>query len=244
MKTLVYTVSDFSPGADSCINMLCDSIDWSGNVDFCVVATREIGGKFKHKVVIETHPKEYPGFMKSSKVVPKGYDRYVYLDSDIFYFGSPNDLFHDDKDFSIVFEERTMIDRWYAYEKAPREDKLKMEQILGMNAGNFCFKDLSFLEEIRALWGKHVTNSVGSDARLEQSSFNYAVCKRTEFDLTKCHDLTPITQLQAAIRPFDKNKTLYHFTGAPNTMAGKAYVMGQFLNNFREDTEAVKRGRL
>ena len=224
--------------------MLFDSVDWSGNVDFCIVGTKQIGGKFKHKVIVDPHPREYPGFMKSSKVVPKGYDRYVYLDSDIFYFGSPNDLFHDDKDFSIVFEERTMIDRWYAYDKAPKSDKAKMEQILGMNAGNFCFKDLGFLDEIRALWERYVTNSVNSDARLEQSSFNYAICKRTDFDLTKCHDLTPITQLQAAVRPFDKNKTLYHFTGAPNTMAGKAYVMGEFLKNFREDTEAVKRGRL
>ncbi len=231
MKTLVYTVSDFSPGADSCINMLYDSMTLDSDTDFCVVATKTITGKFKHNIVVAPLPKGYPGFLKSSEMVPKGYDQYVYLDSDVFCFGNPKSLIHPDKEFSVVFEGREMIDRWYAYDKAPREDKLKMEKVFGMNAGTFCFKDIGFLEEIRGLWHRWVQwgSSMGVDARLEQSSFNYAVSRRVDFDFSKCHDITPVTQLQAAIMPYDPAKYLYHFTGPPNTMAGKAYVMGEFL---------------
>lgn len=231
MKILVYTVSDFSPGADSCINMLFDSMKLDAETDFKVIATKHVGGKFKHEVIIAPLPKGYPGFLKSSELVPAGYDYYIYLDSDIFCFGNPRDLIDPAKDFSIVFEDRPMIDRWYAYDKAPREDKLKMEKILGMNAGNFCFRDIAFLEQIRRLWHPWVQygSSTGIDARLEQSSFNYALAKAVDFDLTKCHDLTPVAQLQAAIHQYTPSKHLYHFTGAPNTMAGKAYVMGEFL---------------
>ena len=217
--------------------MLYDSMILDSDTDFCVVATRAMTGKFYHKSIVAPLPKGYPGFLKSSEMIPRGYDQYIYLDSDVFCFGNPKSLIHPDKDFSIVFEEMPMIDRWYVYDKAPREDKLKMERILGMNAGTFCFKDIGFLEEIRRLWHPWVQwgSSTGVDARLEQSSFNYAICQRTGFDLGKCHDLTTITQLQAQVRPFDPAKYLYHFTGAPNTMAGKAYVMGEFLKNFGAD---------
>lgn len=230
---MVYTVSDFSPGADSCINMLFDSMKLDSDTDFKIIATKHPGGKFKHEVIIAPLPKGYPGFLKSSENVPSGYDYYIYLDSDIFCFNDPKTLINPDKDFSVVFEEMPMIDRWYAYDKAPREDKVKMQSILGMNAGTFCFRDISFLGQIRGLWLPWVQygSSTGVDARLEQSSFNYAICQRTGFDLSKCNDVTPSAQLQAAVRPYDPNKFLYHFTGAPNTMAGKAYVMSEFLKN-------------
>jgi len=211
--------------------MLFENMRLDSDTDFKILGTRHPGGKFKHEVIIAPLPKGYPGHLKSSELVPAGYDYYVYLDSDVLCFGNPGDLIDPAKDFSIVHDERPMLDRWFAYEKAPREDKVKMQSLMGINAGTFCFRDLGFLETIRNLLyplGANVSSLQGW-MMLEQSSFNYALAKAVDFDLARCHDLTPVTQLQAQVRPYVQSKYLYHFTGAPNTMAGKAYVMGEFL---------------
>ena len=87
-KTLVYTVSDFSPYAEECINMLVDNMEMNENMDFCVVANKYPSSLFKHNVIQASHNLNYIGFLKYFPKLPE-YEQYIYLDSDILFFGSP-----------------------------------------------------------------------------------------------------------------------------------------------------------
>ena len=77
---LVYTVSDFKPQADQCINMMVDSLK-KDNFDFCVITNKNPPSNFKHNVVVDTNNYDYVGFLKYSEKIPENYDYYVYLDS-------------------------------------------------------------------------------------------------------------------------------------------------------------------
>lgn len=229
MKILVYTVSDFKPYADKCINMLFENIE-KQELDLCVISNGEAPSDFKYKTIIDSTNYNYIGFLKYSKVIPSGYDAYVYLDSDIIYFGEIEDLISKDKEISVVFEKLKMNEDWFRYQHADNEKEISFfKKNNGLNAGSFCCKNISFLNLVNSLYSPFISGDVHLDARLEQSSFNYAVCKTTDFNLSKCFDITDVTQLFASDFPYSKHKKLYHFCGFSNEMYSKFLKMQRFL---------------
>jgi hypothetical protein len=66
---------------------------------------------------------------------------------------------------------------------------------------------------------------------LEQSSFNYAICKQLDFRLEKTLDLTDKTTLFAQDKDFDNEKIIYHFNGFSNQMSPKYAMMKNFYKN-------------
>lgn len=238
MKTLLYTVSDFKPLAAECIDLLFSNIEKSKtcDIDTCVVTSelhlpKDLVSNYRYKIITDNFYSNYIGFLKYSKNIPLGYDSYIYLDSDILYFGRPEELISEDKDISIVFENLKMSNEWFKYQniKSKNYDAF-FEGVNGINAGSFCFKDVSFLKNVRDLFEPYIANDVHKDARLEQSSFNFAICKYTNFDLSKCFDISSMVQLFASDFPFSDQKKLYHFCGFSNEMRSKFFKMKFFLN--------------
>ena len=235
MKILVYTISDFKPFAINCIDLLFSNLvlDNRSQIDFCIVTSKEHSKNIPDinvNVVVDDFSPKYIGFLKYSKSIPIGYGAYIYLDSDIIDFGSPVDLISSDKKFSTVSENLLMSNEWFKYNNAAQNHLPLFEGMNGLNAGSFCFKDILFLEKVRNLYEPFVTGDVHSDARLEQSSFNYAICQETNFDLSCCFDLSPITRLFASDYKRTHDKKLYHFCGFSNEMASKFYKMKSFFH--------------
>jgi hypothetical protein len=236
VKILVYTVSDFKPFAAECVRLLFQNFKSStySNVDYLVITSLSqnhlIPKNFEYKTISDDFCSNYIGFLKYSKCIPNGYDAYIYLDSDILYFGTADQLLCIDKNFSIVFEKLKMSNEWFRYKNASQDEAGFFDQTNGLNAGSFCFKDISFTKTVRDLFEKYINGDVHSDARLEQSSFNYAICKSTNFNLSECFDISPIVRLFASEHTFSDDKKLYHFCGFSNEMASKFYKMNLFLN--------------
>jgi hypothetical protein len=231
MKILVYTVTDFKHYADNCIEMLFENIEKKDNVDFCVISNIPPPDKFKYKTIVDDKKYSYIGFLKYSDKVPSGYDAYVYLDSDIIYFGDVNDLVNDKFSLSIVVESLRMNEDWFRYRAATEEKESRFfKDNNGLNAGTFCFKDLSFLALVRSLYEPFISGDAHADARLEQSSYNYAVCKYVNFDFAYCFDLSSTVKLFASDCWFTPEKKLYHFCGFSNEMFSKFLKMSNFLH--------------
>jgi hypothetical protein len=226
MKILLYTVSDFKSGSIDCIDMMLSKIK-DKNFDFLIISNREEACKYS--TIVDKSFGEYAGFLKYSSSIPRNYDQYVYLDSDILYLGHLHDLFNDSL-ISITKENLPMNQEWFKYPFDNSEEYLsKIYQMKGVNAGSFCFKDIGFIDLVRSFFISHITNDVMFNAMLEQSSFNYALCKYLNFDFTNIFDFTEQTQLFAHQHPFSDNKKLYHFCGFDNSMNGKIKKMIQFL---------------
>lgn len=235
MKTLLYTITNFSQNADDCINLLYSSLKFKDSIDFLVVSNNPAPVGFVHNTVIDTSiSKEcYPGFLKYSNMVPKNYDQYIYLDSDILYFGELEWLYSD-KPLSIVRDNGSMLSTWFYYKQHLEEESIIMGSTQAINAGTFCFKDISFLSLVNRLYTPHISsNSSIENAILEQASYNYAVAKQYNFDLTKCYDITNITELYAANKEPVNNKYLYHFCGFRNSMITKYEEMKGFYDKYQ-----------
>lgn len=224
MKTLVYTISDFKVGALECISLLYKSIKGS-DFDFCVVSNKR-PENCPFNVVVDSTERAYVGFLKYSPKVPSGYDRYLYLDSDILFFDKV-DSFFSEKPFSVVLEKLQMSDEWFNYFRSGED----FSQYKGINAGSFGFYDYSFLARVRKLFEPFVSGDVHRDARLEQSSFNYAVLKTISGQFSLLNDFSEESLLFAqADSPLDKK--LYHFCGFSNEMLSKYYKMKQTYDKY------------
>jgi hypothetical protein len=233
MKTLIYTVSDFKDGALDCIDLLYSNIK-NKNFDFSIISNRDY--QCKYNVFIDKSYKNYVGFLKYSRKIPEGYDQYIYLDSDIIYLGEAEDLFSN-SEFSIIFEDFKMNyicsvgRKWFQYEYDNSQKYINsINNLRGLNAGTFCFKNYNFLAQVRNNFEKFEHNDVIKNAILEQSSFNYTLCKTLNFDFSKCFDLSNESVLHAKINSFQPDKKLYHFCGFTNTMTNKALIMKAFIN--------------
>jgi hypothetical protein len=115
----------------------------------------------------------------------------------------------------------------------PPPEKFKYKTIVdnnGLNAGTFCFKNLNFLSLVRSLYEPFISGEPHADARLEQSSYNYAVCKYVAFDFSLCFNLSSVVKLFASDCWFTPEKKLYHFCGFSNEMFSKFIKMSNFLN--------------
>lgn len=230
MKILVYTVSDFKSNALDCINLMISCFT-KINFDFKIVTNKSEYKNNKDVIFDETSYK-YIGFLKYSKNIPHGYDKYIYLDSDILYFDDVENLFSEKK-YSCVIEELPMNHEWFLYKKHDHEYLEKIKLLNGFNAGTFSFEDINFLKQIRNYFEPYVTQDVHFDARLEQSSYNYALSKNINFDLNNIYDLTKITQLFADTKQYTYNKKLYHFCGFSNEMQSKFFKMKNFYDTIK-----------
>jgi hypothetical protein len=177
-------------------------------------------------VIIDPIERAYVGFLKYSPRVPSGYDRYLYLDSDILFFDKVNSFFLE-KPFSVVLESLPMSNEWFNYFRSGED----FSQYSGINAGSFGFYDYSFLARVRKLFEPFVSGDVHRDARLEQSSFNYAVLKTIGGDFSLLEDFSPQSLLFAQ-SDSPLNKKLYHFCGFSNEMSSKYYKMKQIYDKY------------
>lgn len=233
---LVYTVSDFKSGSIECIEMLFDNLLKEDNIDLAIICNNEPYKEINQKIKIihdnGDDAKRFVGFLKFSEKIPHGYDYYIYLDSDILFFGKSSDLYDFNFDFSIVREHWVpMTHEWHCYKYRTEEEYDKMSQLNGMNSGTFAFKNRNFINNIKELYQRHVTNDVMDNIMLEQSSFNYAICKQLDFRLEKTLDLTDKTTLFAQDKDFDNEKIIYHFNGFSNQMSPKCAMMKNFYEN-------------
>jgi len=244
VRVLVYTATDFNAESHKCIDLLAANMTLPDGVDFCVMSNKPGPEGFNHQVIVDPKDYVYGGFLKYSKLIPKGYDYYLFLDPDIICFGNPLDLIDPSKDFITICEQKeSMSSPWFNYRRAPALDRLKFVMLKGINAGTFGFKHIEFTDSIRSLFEPHIQDRIVEDAILEQTSYNYGMCLATDFDLSKSHDITSKAQLFAGYTPFDLSKQLFHFCGFDKTMVDKYGEMASLVKA-REDTEAVKRGRL
>ena len=232
MKTLLYTVSDFKNGSIECIDMMLSHID--GEFDFAVISNSDVDCGYK--VYVDDSCGNYIGFLKYSNQIPEGYDQYVYLDSDILFFGDLDVLF-DDRPLSITQEFKLMNvpceqgRYWFKYPfDITKEYSDKISHFLGINAGSFAFKNIEFLARVRKLFDNCKSPSVMENAILEQSSFNYSVLQETRFDLNKALNFSDLTVFDAHKYQFTDWQKLYHFCGFENAMVGKKQKMEKFLN--------------
>ena len=232
MKILVYTVSDFKTNALDCIKLLLLSFS-KINFDFKII-TNNIKYKDFKDVIYDEFKCNYIGFLKYSKNIPHGYDRYIYLDSDILYFGNVEALFSD-KDYSCVIDYLPMTDEWFLYRNHTQEYLENVKNLNGFNAGTFSFVDINFLKKIRDSFETYIKNIKDKpeyDAQLEQSSYNLIISQEINFDINKIHNLTDMTQLYSTIESYQKNKKLYHFCGFTNEMQSKFYKMKNFYDQY------------
>ena len=233
MKTLLYTISDFKEDAIDCIRMMRNSIS-DNNFDFAIIATKKIDCEYE--IIVDESVDNYIGFLKYSPKVPTGYDQYIYLDSDILFFG-PISSFYSNQEFSIVFEDLKMNSLcsagkfWFKYPHDSSESYThNIENLYGINAGSFAFKNTSFLSNVRFFFEKFKLNDILSNAILEQSSFNYALCIQNNFDFSKCLDFTNKAVIHAKPNSFNIDKKLYHFNGFTNGMIHKKEIMKKFID--------------
>lgn len=230
MKTLLYTVSNFKDKSIDCIDLMLSNI--KGNFDFAIISNKN--EKCKYKIILDEKPYKYIGFLKYSENLPEGYDQYIYLDSDILFFGDIIDLHDSSKEFSIVKEKLLMSNEWFKYPYLQCSDYLdKINNNLGLNAGTFAYKNTSFLKKNRELFEPHISQDIYKDARLEQSSYNLALSNSVQFDFNKCYDLTNITVLFADQFDYDNSKTIYHFCGFSNEMQSKFLKMKTFYDKIK-----------
>jgi hypothetical protein len=164
--------------------------------------------------------------------LPKNYDYYVYLDSDILYFGKIADLLPIDRGLSIVKENHMMNNSWFAYPHATKEHSKLFSSINGINAGTFVYTNPSFLETVRQLYITNIKSNYIENAKLEQSSFNYALCLLSSFKFNKYYDISNICQLHSKHNSFSNKKLLYHFCGIDQTMKTKYTIMENFYKNY------------
>ena len=239
-KVFIYTVSDFKPGSIECIEMLFSTLlkENNENVELNIITNnnrpyKEIDKRIKIIEDNNENGNKWVGFLKFSDKIPRGYSYYVYLDSDILYYGKSSDLFDINCDFTIVREGRVpMINEWFFYKKSTQEEFVKMSKLIGLNSGTFAYKDINFLERVRKLYENETASDALSNGKLEQASFNYAICKEIDFTIdNRVLDLSDKALLHATGKQFNKEKTIYHFNSFTNTMNRKVDKMKAFLDS-------------
>lgn len=235
MKTLLYTISNFCPYADKCMELLYQSVSLNNtNFDFVVLSNKEAPESFKYPVIVDDDPiyESYVGFLKYSNRIPENYDQYIYLDSDILYFGKLSQIISTNYNLTITKENFNMSSKdWFEYKFVPQSEKEKLKTTSAINAGSFAFKDLSFLVAVKDLYQNYIQQEPIENAKLEQSSFNYALAKLSNFNLNQYKDISPICELYSGIQPI-QNKILYHFCNFSNPMKNKFHNMKELYDTY------------
>lgn len=232
MKVLLYTISDFKPYSIECIDLLLRSIITDIYYDFAIISNQSTHISTNHNIIVDNNINHSYIYLKYSKQIPKNYDYYIYLDSDILYFDKISKLLPLYKQFTIV-KENMKIEKnpwfYYPFNIDPIEDEL-IQNSEAINAGSFAYNNnqLSIIHTIYDMCIKHHNDDPLHNAKLEQSSFNYIVNKNNNFDLSNCYDITDATMLFASNKKPDTNKVLYHFCGFTGEMITKYVNMKKF----------------
>lgn len=229
MKILVYTCSDFSPYAKECIDLLYASIYNKNKFDFAVV-TNNLNAPKTFNIIYDDSKINFVVDLRYSSKLPKDYDRYIYLDSDILFYGDVELLYDSSKEHSIVTEPTSMAGEWYSYPFSDSLHKEKESKLEALNSGTFSFTDTSFLSEVREFLSKDTKSSPSESAKFEQACYNYAMCKKLNYDFSKAHKLNDFVQLFAQYNPVSINKKLYHFNGFSGNMVEKYRLMVHYFN--------------
>lgn len=225
MKRLVYTVSDFTPGCVEAIKLLHSSLltkNKADTFDFAVIGTAKPPEGFPFRVYLAPFDGiTYAGWLKYSIAVPQGYDRYIYMDSDILFYDNL-DLFNG-SDLVLLEEELKMNSPWHCFDY-----EVGMENQNGICAGLFSYsKDCTIIAEMQELLSQ-LPNPVGiaqiDQARLEQQCFNYVVWV---VFVGEYANISPIVQMGVGKHATD-GKTIFHFCGFTGSMEGKAQKMKNF----------------
>lgn len=237
MKICLYTISDFSKHAIDCIDLLISSINSKNNnqsYDFYILTNNSNHKNNKYKTIIDSSINtNYIGYLKYSYSIPQGYDYYIYLDSDILFFDSLTSLICDNKDFSIV-RENCIIDsnkEWFYFEHVPTHEQTLLKNSQALNAGSFAFSS-DHKEKIFSIYDtykKYFTMNILSNAKLEQSIYNFVLNKQSNYTLDNCYDITDTTLLFASKKQPSNDKKLYHFCGYTNEMTTKYISMRNFM---------------
>jgi hypothetical protein len=236
-RILYYTITNFCPYADECIKLLYNSIKINNknDFDFVVLANKNIENskEFNITTIVDSHPlyDQYVGFLKYSDLIPKNYDTYIYLDSDILYFGQLEQLISENHEFTITKENHLMSHEWFSYQHIDRKNRKKFGSLNGINAGSFVFKNLDFLTSVKNLYNDHIRSTPVENAKLEQSSFNYALALLSDFNLEKYYDISPICELYCDVSPIE-GKLLYHFCNFVKSMEFKYNNMKALYDNY------------
>jgi hypothetical protein len=240
MKIFLYTISDYKPYSIDCINLLLSSIEFDIDYDFFIISNNENSVQHNYQTIIDKNElsKQYIGYLKYSPLIPKNYDYYVYLDSDILYFNQLSKIFNIEYNFSIVKENSNISDHdWYyfKYHSLNNEDTNKLKNSSALNAGSFAIKgsEISILDQIYNLYKITFNNDLAHDVRLEQSIYNYVLHNNNCYDLKKCYDITETVQLFASKTAQLPNKKLYHFCGFTNEMQSKYIHMKDFYDKYQ-----------
>lgn len=229
MKILVYTASDFSSGAQKCLPLLRDCFI-AQDCDFKIVTNKKeyVTGA---DIIYDDFKGNFAGLLKYSKNIPRGYDKYIYTDLDVLFFGDVLDLVNT-KEYSCVIEDLPMLSEWFQYPHAEAEHLERISHLKGFNSGVFSFEDLGFLAAIREAYSAHVTNNMMKDAQLDQTSLNYILSKKLGYSTEKLYDLASITQMFADESSYSAHKKVYHFCGFAKGLETKAQQMKTFLSNY------------
>ena len=223
MKILVYTVSDFKPNAIDCIKLLYDSLKCKNkNFDFLIISNKHPDKECPFDYVIDTDFNSWVGFLKFSSLLPEGYDKYIYLDSDVLFFEKLDDLIKKD---CIAEEVVSMGEKFFCYNGSTAQEKEEMKTMVGINSGTYCFSNREFASDIQKLFKEKIINDVVENLLLEQSSFNYYIFKKRKEgkEFKKI-----LVQFHCTIDSYDKNIKIYHFCGFSNEMSSKYIRMKNF----------------
>lgn len=218
----------------ACIDLLYSSIRRHNNKeesDFLIVANNNRVDASPHNVVVDlSFPSQYPGFLKYSPKIPAGYDYYLYLDSDILFEESVQQLIPKENRIAcVVIESNTpmMQSDWH------RHPHMSGGDYPCLNAGQFGFRCVSFLKLVCDEFDfKLVSHASALEcAKHEQSSFNFACSKKwdsLDFDL--------LTNRVSIAPERDPNKPILHFTAFGNDMIHKYQRMLLFMANRKGNT--------
>lgn len=235
MKVCIYTISDLKEYSIKCIDLLVSSLNTNIPYDFFVISNKNEACKYS--LIYDTNYfSDYVGYLKYSPLIPKNYQYYIYLDSDILYFDKISLLIPYNQKFSLVKEHCTIsTNDWYYFDKVTdNTDRDLLQKCQAINAGSFAYSSdmLESLTKAYSMYSEHHNNDNLFNAKLEQQLYNYIVHKFFAFDVSQCKDITPITELFAQHKEPSDNKTLYHFCGFSGEMVSKYHFMRDFYDKY------------
>lgn len=249
MKTLVYTCNDLRHSTP-CVDLLYSSLmehNEKGSFDFAVLCDDRNHERVDYEVLYDySYPPQFTGSLRYSSLIPKGYDYYLYLDSDIlFYDKIENVLPVDGKCVNAVWEGQDLMYKscWHNHgfeEKITPSDHDKP----CINSGQFSFTgQCDLLSQVRdnmmslpIFADKDHNYPVHECAMYEQSSFNY-----TLLGMWNDVDFHRMTN-RVSLRPESETnfrKTVFHFNGFHEGMTRKHHRMCSFAQHYKSKFMSV-----
>lgn len=235
MKICLYTISDLNAESIQCVDMLYDSIfsqeiNKQYNIDFYIVSNKLPNKNIKYNCILSEYGDSHIVYSRYTSNLPSGYDKYIYLDSDILFFDDILSIIDNRYEFGLVTEGTigSMNEAWWKYPFSNEEDTQIFKSLKGINSGTFVLSNKEHLTEVSKLFIPYLhlwQNKDGNEnAMFEQSCFNYFIAKKCGITLNNCYILTDKVELFCADKP-PNHKKIYHFTGFGLGMSKKLEYM-------------------